>query len=81
MYGLAIGSKNEEASLCGCVVYGQRDRGVQRFRNRDGRHHGHTSLACGIKLLADGSGGEPGVFSPEAGHIEPRQFCPMFSSS
>ena len=31
-------------------------------------------LACGVKFLSEGRMSASGVFSPEAGHIDPREF-------
>lgn len=73
MYGLAIGTKNDQAASVGVSFMGNAADETEDSAIGMGAITG-IPLACGIKKLADGSWREPGVFSPEAGHIEPRLF-------
>ena len=73
MYGLAIGSKHGQPASVGVSFMGSATEEAEDSAIGMGAITG-IPLACGIKMLADGSWREPGVFSPEAGHIEPRQF-------
>ncbi len=73
MYGLAIGSKNDQPASVGVSFMSGTTEEAGNAAIGMGAITG-IPLACGIKFLAEGTLREPGVFSPEAGHIEPRQF-------
>jgi len=73
MYGLAIGTKNEQPASVGVSFMSTATEQTEDSAIGMGAITG-VPLACGIKFLAEGRMLEPGVFSPEAGHIEPREF-------
>ena len=73
MYGLAIGTKNEQPASVGVSFMSTATEQTEDSAIGMGAITG-VPLACGIKFLAEGRMREPGVFSPEAGHIEPREF-------
>ena len=73
MYGLAIGTKNEQPASVGVSFMSSASEQTEDPAIGMGAITG-VPLACGIKFLAEGRMREPGVFSPEAGHIEPREF-------
>lgn len=73
MYGMAIGTKGTEVAIAGAAWVGEAVEGGGNSGLTMGEATG-IPLACGAKLLADGCIKEAGVFSPEAGHIEPKAF-------
>ena len=73
MYGMAIGTKGAEVAVVGVAWVGE----AVEIDGDSGLSMGEVTgapLACGAKLLSEGQIKKTGVFSPEAGHIEPRDF-------
>lgn len=73
MYGMAIGTKGAEVAVVGVAWVGE----AVEIGGDSGLSMGEVTgapLACGAKLLSEGQIKKTGVFSPEAGHIEPRDF-------
>lgn len=73
MYGMAIGTKGAEMAVVGVAWVGE----AVEIDGDSGLSMGEVTgapLACGAKLLSEGQIKKTGVFSPEAGHIEPRDF-------
>ena len=73
MYGMAIGTKGAEAAIAGVAWVGEAVESDRETALSMGEATG-IPLACGAKLLSDGCIKKTGVFSPEAGHIEPLNF-------
>ena len=76
MYGYADGLKNGDPASVG-VCLSNEQRSSASTNNYDAIGMGEITgipLACGIKMLAEGKINKSGVFSPEAGHIDPHDF-------
>ena len=73
MYGLAIGTKNGRPASVGVSLKSPATQETDADEIGMGAITG-IPLACGIKFLADGQLYQPGVLSPESGHIEPKAF-------
>ena len=73
MYGVAIGAKDAEPASVGAAWIGEAaDRGTETGLSM-GAATG-IPLACGAQFLLDGRIEQKGVFTPEAGHIDPLEF-------
>ena len=73
MYGIAMGNKGADAAIAGAVWM---DEAVDSDGDSSlsmGEATG-IPIACGAKLLSEGRIKGAGVFSPEAGHINAREF-------
>ena len=76
IYGYANGLKNGDPASVG-VCLSNEQRNSASTNNYDAIGMGEITgipLACGIKMLAEGKINKSGVFSPEAGHIDPHDF-------
>ncbi len=73
MYGLAVGRKNSRPASVGVSWVGEATGAGNESRVGMGAATG-IPLACGVKFLSEGRIDATGVFSPEAGHIDPREF-------
>ena len=73
MYGIAMGTKGADAAIAGAAWIGEAVNSDGDSSLSMGEATG-IPLACGAKLLSEGRINEAGVFSPEAGHINPREF-------
>jgi hypothetical protein len=73
MYGMAIGTKCAKPASVGVAWVGGAIEAGGEFELGMGAATG-IPLACGVKFLSEGRLSAPGVFSPEAGHIDPREF-------
>ena len=76
IYGYANGLKNgDPASVGVCLSNEQRNSASTNSYEAIGMGEiTGIPLACGIKMLAEGKINKSGVFSPEAGHIDPHDF-------
>ena len=73
MYGVAFGTKDAEPASVGAAWIGEAaDRGTETGLSM-GAATG-VPLACGAQFLLDGRIEQKGVFTPEAGHIDPLEF-------
>lgn len=73
MYGVAVGTKDAEPASVGAAWIGEAaDRGTETGLSM-GAATG-VPLACGAQFLLDGRIEQKGVFTPEAGHIDPLEF-------
>lgn len=73
MYGMAIGTKHAKPASVGVAWVGDAIETGGEFELGMGAATG-IPLACGVKFLSEGRMRVPGVFSPEVGHIDPREF-------
>ena len=73
MYGLAVGRKNSQPASVGVSWVGEATEAGNESRISMGVATG-IPLACGVKFLSEGHIEATGVFSPEAGHIDPQEF-------
>ena len=73
MYGLAKGTKGSVDAMVGVSWVGEATQPESRYEVGMGAATG-VPLACGVKFLAEGRINESGVFSPEAGIIDPSEF-------
>ena len=73
MYGMAVGTKHGKSASVGVSWIGDALEAGGEFELGMGAATG-IPLACGVKFLLEGRMSAPGVFSPEAGHIDPREF-------
>ena len=73
MYGLAIGTKGSRDATVGVSWVGEATEPGSRYEVGMGAATG-VPLACGVKFLSEGRINESGVFSPEAGLIDPKEF-------
>lgn len=73
MYGLAIGAKDGRPASVGVSFMDPATQAAEANEIGMGAITG-IPLACGVKFLIDGRLKETGVFSPEAGHINPKLF-------
>ena len=73
MYGLAIGTKGSRDATVGVSWVGESTEPGSRYEVGMGAATG-VPLACGVKFLSEGRINESGVFSPEAGLIDPKEF-------
>ena len=76
IYGYANGLKNGDPASVG-VCLSNEQRNSASTNNYDEIGMGEITgipLACGIKMLAEEKVNKSGVFSPEAGHIDPHDF-------
>lgn len=73
MYGMAVGTKDAKPASVGVAWVGDAIEAGGEFELGMGAATG-IPLACGVKFLSEGRLGAAGVFSPEAGHIDPREF-------
>lgn len=73
MYGLAEGTKDSKDALVGVSWVGEATDPDSEFEVGMGAATG-VPLACGVKFLAEGRIDASGVFSPEAGVIDPKEF-------
>ena len=73
MYGLAIGTKGTKNTSVGVSWVGEATRPDSEFEIGMGAATG-IPLACGAKFLSEGRIDARGVFSPEAGIIDPKAF-------
>lgn len=73
MYGLAMGTKGTKDASVGVSWVGEATRPDSEFEIGMGAATG-IPLACGAKFLSEGRIDARGVFSPEAGIIDPRAF-------
>ena len=73
MYGLAMGTKGSRDATVGVSWVGEATEPGSRYEVGMGAATG-VPLACGVKFLSEGRINESGVFSPEAGLIDPKEF-------
>ena len=73
MYGLAMGTKGSRDAMVGVSWVGEATQPESRYEVGMGAATG-VPLACGVKFLSEGRINESGVFSPEAGLIDPKEF-------
>ena len=73
MYGLAMGTKGSVDAMVGVSWVGEATQPESRYEVGMGAATG-VPLACGVKFLSEGRINESGVFSPEAGIIDPSEF-------
>ena len=73
MYGLAVGRKDSQPASVGVSWIGEATEAGNESRIGMGAATG-IPLACGVKFLSEGRIDAAGVFSPEAGHIDPQEF-------
>ena len=73
MYGLAMGTKGTKDASVGVSWVGEATRPDSEFEIGMGAATG-IPLACGAKFLSEGRIDARGVFSPEAGIIDPKAF-------
>jgi len=73
MYGLAIGTKGSRDATVGVSWVGEATEPGSGYEVGMGAATG-VPLACGVKFLSEGRINESGVFSPEAGLIDPKEF-------
>ena len=73
MYGLAMGTKGSSDAAVGVSWVGEATEPESRYEVGMGAATG-VPLACGVKFLSEGRINESGVFSPEAGLIDPKEF-------
>ena len=73
MYGLAMGTKGSVDAMVGVSWVGEATQPESRYEVGMGAATG-VPLACGVKFLSEGRINESGVFSPEAGIIDPNEF-------
>ena len=73
MYGLAMGTKGSRDATVGVSWVGEATQPGSRYEVGMGAATG-VPLACGVKFLSEGRINESGVFSPEAGLIDPKEF-------
>ena len=73
MYGLAVGRKNSQPASVGVSWVGEATEPGNESRVGMGAATG-IPLACGVKFLSEERIDAAGVFSPEAGHIDPQEF-------
>lgn len=73
MYGLAIGTKGTKNTSVGVSWVGEATRPDSEFEIGMGAATG-IPLACGAKFLSEGRIDARGVFSPEAGILDPKAF-------
>jgi saccharopine dehydrogenase-like NADP-dependent oxidoreductase len=73
MYGLAMGTRGNRDASVGVSWVGEATEPESRYEVGMGTATG-VPLACGIKFLSEGRINQSGVFSPEAGLIDPKEF-------
>ena len=73
MYGLAMGTKGSCDATVGVSWIGEATQPGSRYEVGMGAATG-VPLACGVKFMSEGRINESGVFSPEAGLIDPKEF-------
>ena len=73
MYGLAMGAKGNRDASVGVSWIGEATEPESKYEVGMGAATG-VPLACGVKFLSEGRINESGVFSPEAGLIDPKEF-------
>ena len=73
MYGLAMGTKGSCDATVGVSWVGEATQSGSRYEVGMGAATG-VPLACGVKFMSEGRINESGVFSPEAGLIDPKEF-------
>ena len=73
MYGLAMGTKGSCDATVGVSWVGEATQPGSRYEVGMGAATG-VPLACGVKFMSEGRITESGVFSPEAGLIDPKEF-------
>ena len=73
MYGLAMGAKGNRDASVGVSWVGEATEPESKYKVGMGAATG-VPLACGVKFLSEGRINESGVFSPEAGLIDPKEF-------
>ena len=73
MYGLAMGTRGNRDASVGVSWVGEATEPESRYEVGMGAATG-VPLACGIKFLSEGRINQSGVFSPEAGLIDPKEF-------
>ncbi len=73
MYGLAMGTKGSCDATVGVSWVGEATQPGSRYEVGMGAATG-VPLACGVKFMSEGRINESGVFSPEAGLIDPKEF-------
>ena len=73
MYGLAMGTKGSRDATVGVSWVGEATEPGSRYEVGMGAATG-VPLACGVKFFSEGRINESGVFSPEAGLIDPKEF-------
>ena len=73
MYGLAMGTKGSVDAMVGVSWVGAATQPESGYEVGMGAATG-VPLACGVKFLSEGRINESGVFSPEAGLIDPKEF-------
>ena len=73
MYGLAVGRKNSQPASVGVSWVGEAIEAGNESRVGMGAATG-IPVACGVKFLSEGHIDATGVFSPEAGNIDPAEF-------
>ena len=73
MYGLAMGTKGSCDATVGVSWVGEATQSGSRYEVGMGAATG-VPLACGVKFMSEGRITESGVFSPEAGLIDPKEF-------
>ena len=73
MYGLAMGTKGSCDATVGVSWVGEATQPGSRYEVGMGSATG-VPLACGVKFMSEGRINESGVFSPEAGLIDPKEF-------
>ena len=73
MYGLAMGTKSSCDATVGVSWVGEATQPGSRYEVGMGSATG-VPLACGVKFMSEGRINESGVFSPEAGLIDPKEF-------
>ena len=73
MYGLAMGTKGSCDATVGVSWVGEATQPGSRYEVGMGAATG-VPLACGVKFMSEGRISESGVFSPEAGLIDPKEF-------
>ena len=73
MYGLAMGTKGSVDATVGVSWVGEATQPGSRYEVGMGAATA-VPLACGVKFMSEGRINESGVFSPEAGLIDPKEF-------
>jgi saccharopine dehydrogenase-like NADP-dependent oxidoreductase len=77
MYGLAIGTKDAKDASVGVSWVGEATNPDSEFEIGMGAATG-APLACGVKFMCEGRINASGVFSPEAGIVDPKEFLSEF---
>ena len=77
MYGLAIGTKDAKDASVGVSWVGEATNPDSEFEIGMGAATA-VPLACGVKFMCEGRINASGVFSPEAGIIDPKEFLSEF---